>query len=100
MTAPRAGHDGMVGFLEEADGVRSIARLAVLLQSIGVLILCVALGIYLLGAKAFTGAGPDAGVIASFAAPLAPLAGGIWGALKQRAAAEAVPPPPGAPAHA
>lgn len=68
-----------IGFLEEAPGVKSMARLAVLLQAIGILLLSLALAVYLVIARP-----PDAAVIGAFAAPLAPLAGGIWGALKTR----------------
>lgn len=67
----------MTGFLEESPGVRSMARLAVLLQSIGVLLLIATISAVAL-------CKPDATVIASLAAPLVPLAAGIFGALRER----------------
>ena len=67
------------GFLEESPGVKSATRLAALAMTAAVVLLCLALAAYLL-----TSESPSATVIGALAAPLAPLAGGIFAALKVR----------------
>lgn len=78
----------LTGFLEESPGVRSMTRLAVLLASLGVLVLTLALAAYLLAAKPLTDAPPDSGVIAALGVPLVALAGGVWAALRERTGGE------------
>jgi len=69
----------MTGFLEESPGVKSMTRLCAALLVSAVLLLAIALAVYLLTADT-----PNAGVITAFAAPMVPLAGGVWGALHER----------------
>lgn len=67
----------VTGFLEESPGVRSMTRLCALLMACGALLLLLTICAVALWK-------PDATVIASLAAPLVPLAGGLWGALRER----------------
>lgn len=67
------------GFLEESPGVRSMTRLTAALLIAGVLVLVVAIAVV-----AVRGGENAAGVIAAIGAPMLGLAGGIWGALRER----------------
>lgn len=70
----------MTGFLEEAPGVRSMTRLAVAVMLVGCIALILSMPVIALKI-------PDhaAGIIGAEAGALATLAGGIWGALRERA---------------
>lgn len=72
----------MTGFLEESAGVRSMTRLCALLMVVGCLGIVAA--IVWVALKR-----PDAqSVITALGVPLVPLAGGVWGALKERSGGE------------
>lgn len=73
-----------IGFFEESANVRSMTRLCAFLMALAVVLLAIGLVAYLLIATLRQGGKPDAGVITAFAAPMVPLAGGIWGALRAR----------------
>lgn len=79
----------LVGFLEEAPGVKSMARLAVAVMLIAALALSLA-------AAYVAVAEPEhaAAVVAAIGAPLSGLAAGIWSALKERHTPAS---PPGGP---
>lgn len=66
----------MIGFLEESPGTRSMTRLAVLLMCIAVLVLAIS--------AAIAATQKDAATVAAMGSPILGLAGGIWGALKER----------------
>ena len=67
------------GFLEESPGHKSATRLAALAMTAAIVGLVVALAAYVLVARP-----PEAAVIGAVAAPIAPLAAGVWAALKER----------------
>ena len=68
------------GFLEEAPGVKSMTRLCAAALTIGALIIIVAVAIV-----AVKGDDSAVAIITAAIAPLVPIAGGIWAALKERA---------------
>lgn len=70
---------GPVGFLEESPGVKSMTRLCAAAMTLGVLIIIVSVAIV-----AVRGKDSAVTIITAAAAPLIPLAGGIWAALKER----------------
>lgn len=72
-----------VGFTEEAPGVRSATRLTALLLVAGCLLLTLAAAL-----AAWRSNEHSAGIIAGLAAPIAALAGGAWGAMRERSAVE------------
>lgn len=68
-----------MGFLEEKPGVKSATRLSALAMTAGAL--CIVLAACVVAIRG----GPDAAtIIGVLAAPLVPLAAGIWAALKER----------------
>ena len=67
----------VVGFLEESPGVRSMARLATAALTLAAVLLAIATAYVAVRFR-------DAAAIAALAAPLTALAGGVFGALKQR----------------
>ena len=69
-----------VGFLEEAPGVKSMTRLCAAALTVGALIIIIAVAIV-----AVQGKESAVAIITAAIAPLAPLAAGIWAALKVRA---------------
>ena len=69
----------MTGFLEEAPGVQSAARLIAVLLTFG----CLALTLSAIVAV-FRGGEHAAATIAALGAPIAALAGGAWGAMRER----------------
>lgn len=73
------GDELVVGFFHEASGERSMTRLLAFAMACGVLLLVLAAVV--VGIRG--GAGAPA-VIAALAAPAAPLAAGIWAALRER----------------
>jgi hypothetical protein len=69
----------VIGFLEESPHVRSATRLIALLMALG----CLAL-VAVIGAVALLRPEQAPGIIAAIGVPLVGLAGGTWGALKER----------------
>jgi hypothetical protein len=69
----------VTGFLEEAPGVQSAARLIAVLLTFGCLTLTFAAVV-----AVFRDGEHAAAVIAALGAPIAALAGGAWGAMRER----------------
>ena len=70
----------MTGFLEESPGVRSMTRLTVIL-----LVACIFVLTGSIPVVAILRAEQAAGIIAAIAGVITGLAGGVWGALRERA---------------
>lgn len=69
----------MTGFLEESPGERSMTRLAVLILVCAIVLLCLAIAVV-----AVVRAESAPAIIAAIGVAIGTLAGGVWGALRER----------------
>lgn len=87
----------LIGFLEEAPGVKSMTRLTIAeMAALCALLVLTDSAVAVVGICFPERASAAAGIIAALTAPLAALAGGIWAALRERntGVPDAAPPTP------